>query len=52
MIKATLLALALLAALVVGAATHAAYTQRYCPTEDSCVADYRVGQWHVGEVTP
>lgn len=24
----------------------------YCPTEDSCVVDYRDGAWHIVEVTP
>lgn len=23
-----------------------------CPTEDSCVVDYRGGRWHIAEVTP
>lgn len=24
----------------------------WCPTEDSCVADYHDGAWHINEVTP
>lgn len=24
----------------------------YCPTEDSCTADYRDGGWVISEVTP
>lgn len=23
-----------------------------CPTDDSCTADYRDGEWHIEEVTP
>lgn len=24
----------------------------YCPTEDSCTADYRDGKWHIEEAQP
>ena len=26
--------------------------QPYCPTEDSCVVDYRDGAWYIEEVVP
>lgn len=40
---------------VTGAVAHAVVTDESepsCPTEDSCVVDYRDGGWHIEEVTP
>lgn len=44
-------ALAVAIPLVVWAGTAKADTA-HCPTEDSCVADYHDGGWHIEEVTP
>lgn len=50
--KRALAALALVAASVGGTLLATYEDKPWCPTEDSCHADYRQGEWHIEEVTP
>lgn len=53
MIKAIVVAVAILAAFALGIAVHVRTGDGpYCPTEDSCQIDYRDGTWTVTEVVP
>lgn len=52
MISRTIAALALAAGLLGASSAVSADAEPYCPTEDSCTADYRDGGWVIEEVTP